>query len=57
MCHQRMPEFIYNCTQCHLQICRRCRQNRLWERQSERAIILFTAASKKGTPFYDKFFS
>jgi hypothetical protein len=29
MCHERMPEWVYDCQQCHLQVCRRCRRNRL----------------------------
>ncbi|KAI1754772.1 hypothetical protein F4782DRAFT_552698 [Xylaria castorea] len=28
-CHQTMPEFIYECRQCDLMACRRCRHNRL----------------------------
>ncbi|KAE9368753.1 hypothetical protein N431DRAFT_63747 [Stipitochalara longipes BDJ] len=29
MCHESMPEWVYDCQQCHLQLCRRCRRNRL----------------------------
>ncbi|KAK1640818.1 IBR finger domain-containing protein [Colletotrichum phormii] len=28
-CHDRLPSFIYECTQCHIHACRRCRHNRL----------------------------
>jgi hypothetical protein len=29
MCRAEMPEFIYTCLDCHIHICRRCKQNRL----------------------------
>ncbi|KAF8847452.1 hypothetical protein BDZ45DRAFT_636984 [Acephala macrosclerotiorum] len=28
-CYQTLPSFIFECRQCHIQVCRRCRQNRL----------------------------
>lgn len=28
-CHHWMPQFIFDCSQCHLRVCRRCRRNRL----------------------------
>lgn len=47
-CDDVMPMFIYECRQCHVQMCRRCRNNRqwmAWARQARWSIHFWTIAS------------